>query len=137
MVTSVGFRIVLLVHVLAAVVAFGGNFIQPMLQRGGTDDASLAKVNKFIQLPAIVVMFLAGIGAVMLSKTGTVVNFKFDQMWISIAFLVAIVAGVLQFLVARAYEKDNAKIAPALTGGLHLCLVVGLVMMIWKPGFPS
>lgn len=133
MATSVGFRILLLVHVLAAVVAFGGNFVQPMLQRGGTDDASLAKVNKLIQLPAIVVMFLAGMGAVGMSDK----LFEFSQTWVSIAFLVAIVAGVLQFLVARAYENDNARIAPALTGGLHLCLVVGLVLMIWKPGLSA
>lgn len=127
---STGFNIFLLFHVVAAVIAFGGNFAQPMLQRGGSDNASLARVNKFLQLPAIVVMFVAGMGAVGLSDD----LFKFSQTWVSMAFLLAIVAAVLQFLVARAYDNDDPKIVPALTGGLHICLVLGVLLMIWKPG---
>lgn len=134
MVDSMGFKVMLLIHVLAAVVAFGGNFIQPMLQRGGADNAGLAKVNKLIQLPALVVMFVAGSGAVGMSKVGDVALFEFSQMWVSLAFVVAIVACVLQFLVARAYENDNTAVVAPLAGGLHLCLIVGLVLMIWKPG---
>ena len=60
--------------------------------------------------------------------------FKFDQMWISVAFLVVIVAIVLQYLIARAYENGSTAAVPGLTGGLHLCLIVGLYLMIWKPG---
>lgn len=130
-ITSTGFRILLLLHVLAAIVAFGGNFIQPMLQRGGSDNAGLAKVNKFIQLPALVVLFLAGSGAVGMSDK----VFEFSQTWVSLAFVVAITACVLQYLVARAYENDNTSVVAPLTGGLHLCLIVGIVLMIWKPGF--
>lgn len=133
-ITSIGFRILLLVHVLAAVIAFGGNFIQPMLQRGGTDNTGLAKVNKFIQLPALIVLFVAGAGAVGMSKVQGVAVFQFSQTWVSIAFVVAIVACVLQYLVAQAYEKDNTSIVAPLTGGLHICLIVALYLMIWKPG---
>ena len=134
MVDNTGFQILLLIHILAAVVAFGGNFVQPMLQRANTDDAALAKVNKLIQLPALVVLFLAGIGLILTSKVQDVAVFKFDQMWISVAFLVVIVAIVLQYLIARAYENDNTAVVAPLAGGLHLCLIVGLVLMIWKPG---
>ena len=134
MVVSTGFQILLLIHILAAVVAFGGNFVQPMLQRANTDDAALAKVNKLIQLPALVVLFLAGIGLILTSKVQDVAVFKFDQMWISVAFLVVIVAIVLQYLIARAYENGSTAAVPGLTGGLHLCLIVGLYLMIWKPG---
>ena len=127
---STAFNIFLLLHVLAAIVAFGGNFVQPMLARAGAEDEALAKVNMFIQLPAIVVMFVAGMGAVGLSDE----LFAFSQTWVSIAFLVAIVSGVLQFLVARAYQNSKTETVPALTGVLHLCLIVGLVLMIWQPG---
>lgn len=128
---STGFNILVLIHVLAAVIAFGGNFIQPMLQRGGADNAGLAQVNKFIQLPALVVLLLTGAAAVGMSDKA----YTFGQTWVSIAFLVAIVACVLQFLVAQAYEKGNTSIVAPLTGGLHLCLIVALYLMIWKPGF--
>ena len=45
-----------------------------------------------------------------------------------------IVAIVLQYLIARAYENGSTSAVPGLTGGLHLCLIVGLYLMIWKPG---
>ncbi|UDY37293.1 hypothetical protein [Dermatobacter hominis] len=133
MVDTTGFRILLLIHVLAAVVAFGGNFVQPMLVRGGADNATLGKANKVIQLPSLIILLLAGIGLILTSDE----VFKFSQTWVSIAFLVVIVAIVLQFLVARAYENDNRSIVPGLTGGLHICLVIALYLMIWKPGWPS
>ena len=41
---------------------------------------------------------------------------------------------VLQYLIARAYEIGSTSAVPGLTGGLHLCLIVGLYLMIWKPG---
>lgn len=127
---STGFHIFLLIHILAAVVAFGGNFVQPALARGGADDESLARINLFVQLPAVVVLFIAGMGAVGFSDE----IFKFSQSWISIAFLVAIVAGVLQFLVGRAYQGGKKDMIPMLNGCLHLCLVIALFLMIWKPG---
>jgi len=126
---STGFKVMLLIHVLSAVVAFGGNFIQPMLQRGGADNAGLAKVNKLVQLPALVLMFLAGSGAVGMSDKAI----QFSATWVSLAFVVAIIACVLQYLVARAYESDNTSVVAPLAGGLHLCLVVGLILMIWQP----
>ena len=128
---STGYGILLLVHVIAAVVAFGGNFVQPMLARSGNvTDEGFAKANLYIQLPAIVVLFVAGMGMIGMSDE----VWKFSQTWVSIAFLVAILAGVLQYLVARAWKAGNAKAVPGLTGGLHVLLVIALYLMIWKPG---
>ncbi len=131
MVFSTGFQILLLVHILAAVVAFGGNFVQPMLARAGADDEALGKVNMFVQLPALVVLWVAGMGALGMSEK----VFTFSQTWVSIAMLVWIIALVLQFLVARGYQSGKTDMVPMLTGGLHLCLVISLYLMIFKPGF--
>ncbi len=127
---STGFQILLLVHILAAFVAFGGNFVQPALARAGADDEALGKVNMFIQLPAMVVLWVAGMGALGMSDK----VFSFSQTWVSIAFLVWLIALVLQFLVARSYQSGNSTRVPMLTGFLHVCLVVALYLMIWKPG---
>ena len=127
---STGFQILVLVHVLAAFVAFGGNFIQPMMARAGANDEALGQAAMFIQLPAMVVMWVAGMGALgMIDKV-----FTFSQTWVSIAMLVWIIAMVLQFLVAKGYKDAKTDMVPMLTGGLHLCLVIALYLMIFKPG---
>ena len=133
---STGFQILLLVHILAAFVAFGGNFVQPALARAGADDEALGKVNMFIQLPAMVVLWVAGMGALGMSKLEGASDpfYSFSQTWVSIALLVWLIAMVLQFLVARSYQSGNSTRVPMLTGFLHVCLVVALYLMIWKPG---
>lgn len=127
---STGFQILLLVHVLAAFVAFGGNFVQPMMARAGADDAALGQAAMFIQLPAMAVMWVAGMGALGMSDK----VFTFSQTWVSIAMLVWIIAMVLQFLVAKGFKDSKTDMVPMLTGGLHLCLVIALYLMIFKPG---
>jgi NADH:ubiquinone oxidoreductase subunit 6 (subunit J) len=119
------------------VVGFGGNFVQPMLARGGNiANETFAKAALYIQLPAIVVVFVAGMGMIgMSTPTGASdARWEFSQTWVSLAFLVAIVAVVLQYLVSRAFTKGNTKQVPMLTGGLHVMLVIALYLMIWKPG---
>ena len=128
---STGYKIFLLIHVVAVVVAFGGNFVQPMLARAGNvADETFAKAALYIQLPALVVVFVAGMGLIGLSDEA----WKFSQTWVSLAFLVSIVAIALQFLVSRAFKSGNTKQVPMLTGGLHLMLIIAIYLMIWKPG---
>ena len=128
---STGYKILLLIHILAAIVAFGGNFVQPMLARAGNvADETFAKAALYIQLPSIVVLFVAGMGLIGTSDEA----WKFSQTWVSIAMLVAILAGVLQYLVARAWRNGNGKAVPGLTGGLHVLLLIAVYLMIWKPG---
>jgi hypothetical protein len=128
---STGYKILLLIHILAVIVAFGGNFVQPMLARAGNvAEETFAKVALYIQLPAIVVLFVAGMGLVGMSDS----RWEFSQTWVSIAFLVAIAAGVVQYLVSRAWKQGKAKSVPMLTGILHLLLVIAVYLMIWHPG---
>lgn len=136
---STGFQIILFVHILAAIVAFGGNFVQPSLARSGADDASLAKVNLYIQLPALVILWVAGMGALGMSKPGGASEplYSVSQTWAAIALVVWLIAVVLQFLVGRAYQTGKKDMVPALNGVLHICLVVALYLMIFRPGAPG
>lgn len=128
---STGYSVLLLIHILAVVVAFGPNFVQPLLARSANvSNDAFAKTALYVQLPALVVVFVAGMGMVGMSDN----SWQFSQSWVSIAFLLAIAAGVLQFLIGRAYQRADTKAVPALTGGLHLLLVVAVYLMIWKPG---
>jgi quinol-cytochrome oxidoreductase complex cytochrome b subunit len=128
---STGYKILLLIHILAVIVAFGGNFVQPMLARAGNvADETFAKVSLYIQLPAIIVVFVAGMGLIGMSDEA----WKFSQTWVSLAFLVTILAAVLQYLVSRAWKNGNPKSVPGLTGGLHLLLLIAVYLMIFKPG---
>jgi len=131
--TDTGYRIILLIHIASVVLAFGPNFVGPILRRNGATDVGMAKTTRAVQLPSIAITFLSGILLIVLS--GEV--FSFEKPWVSTAFLVTIAAGVVMFLLAAAYEKaDKAaeKMIGMYSGILHLLLVVALVMMIWKPG---
>ncbi|MFZ4517781.1 MAG: hypothetical protein ACOYOP_05310 [Microthrixaceae bacterium] len=128
---STGYKILLLVHLLAVVVAFGGNFIQPMLRRAGNaSDEAFGKAVMFIQLPAVIVLWVAGMGLVGMSDE----LYQLSQTWILIALVAFLVAAVVTFLVGRAYRNGSGdKVAP-LVGVLHLSLLVGVIVMVWKPG---
>lgn len=126
------YLVFLLLHLVFVVVAFGGNFVQPMLARSGTEPAALAKAALYVQLPALVLMWvtgmgLAGIGELKIAEEG----------WIIAALVLFVIAAVVQFLVGRAWRSGDPKLVPALTGVLHLSLVVGLYLMIFKPGRPG
>jgi hypothetical protein len=136
---STGFQIILFVHILAAIVAFGGNFVQPALARSGADDASLAKVNLYVQLPAMVILWVAGMGALGMSKPEGASEplYSMSQTWAAIATVVWLIALVVQFLVGRAYRSGKKDAVSALAGVLHLCLLVALYLMIFRPGAPG
>ena len=129
-VDSTGYKVLLIVHVLAIVVAFGVNFVTPILSRASDALApSFAKIAKTLQLPSLAIAFVAGMGLIGMSDD----QWKMSQAWVSIAFVVVIAAAVVVFLLARAHET-GAKTVPMLNGILHLLLLVGLYAMIFKPG---
>jgi len=119
-----------LLHVLAAVIAFGVLFAQPMIARSG-DDATregFAKVGIYLQAPALVAVNATGI-AMMYT-----IGLDFADPWVSIAFTVWILMAVVLFLLVRAQRAGSKAVQP-LTGAMHLLLVVALWSMIWQPGY--
>lgn len=118
-----------LVHVLAAVVAFGVLFAQPMIARGAdAPGEAFAKVGVMLQAPALVILIGSGI-ALMYT-----IGLDFADPWVSIAFTVWILMAVVLFFLVRA-QRAGSKLVQPLTGGMHLLLIVALWSMIWQPGY--
>jgi|GEM_PF-1423990 len=124
----------LFLHVLAAIVAFGAFFAAPMVTRSAEGaNAGFAKVAMYIQAPALLVLLLTGI----LSAAGLKDHPEvLQEAWISIAFAVWIIMAIIMFFLIRA-QKAGAKSAQALTGVMHLLLLVALYAMIFQPGAPG
>lgn len=160
------YRIVLLVHIAASIVGFGG------LLANGINNAkafrSPANVAKTLlegsqqvaktAYYAIYALFLLGIVLVAVSDSA----FSFSAPWISAAFLVVIVVVGVSHGMVRPAIAGLIRRAEALIGGaggqaaatlesdteatglakrlavgeglVQLLLVVGLILMIWKPG---
>jgi len=118
----------LLIHILAAIIAFGVLFSQPMVARSVEGaGAAFAKVGIYLQAPALVVLIGAGIG--LMYDTDR----DFGETWVSIAFSVWIAMAIALFFLVRAHRSGSKAVSP-LTGVLHLLLVVALWTMIWQPG---
>jgi hypothetical protein len=119
-----------LLHVLAAVIAFGVLFAQPMIARAGGGDLGegFAKVGLYLQAPALVLVLVSGI-AMMYT-----IGLDFADPWVSIAFTVWILMAVVLFFLVRA-QRSGSKAVQPLTGGMHLLLIIALWSMIWQPGY--
>ena len=122
----------LLLHVLSAIIAFGAFFAAPMVTRSADGaNTGFAKVTMYIQAPALLILLITGILNAYELRPDV-----FKETWISIAFtLWLIMAGVMFFLIRA--QKAGAKSAQALTGVMHLLLVVALWAMIFQPGAPG
>ena len=128
----------LLLHVLSAIVAFGAYFAVPMVTRSvaGLDadaaaNTGFAKVSMYIQAPALLVLLITGILNAYELRPDV-----FKETWISIAFTLWLIMAAVMFFLIRA-QKAGAKSAQALTGVMHLLLIVALWAMIFQPGAPG
>ncbi len=152
---STAYNIVLLIHVLGAIIAFGAAFVNPMVLRLSQQEGSGPVVAKNqaaagmrVSLPAMIVTGLIGFGVAGMSKPDGIAGapepepiYSVSQPWLMTAVLlwlvlVGLYLGVIVPALRRVGEGDEqaAKIASALTGVSHLILVVMLFLMIWKPG---
>ena len=126
------YKVFLLLHVASVVVAFGANFVQPMLIRsGGVTNETLRRSTLFIQLPGLIAVWVTGMGLAGLSDD----VFELKQTWLALAIVVFLIGSAVLYLVSRAYRDDDTRLVPMYNGVLHLLLVIGLYLMIWKPGF--
>ena len=166
---SGAYRVVLVLHLLAAIVGFGGMAVNGFYgamaaARRGRDGAAVGeavdKGYKFVEWPVYAVPVL-GIVLVLMSED----VFQFSQLWISLSFLLYIVAiGLLHGLHLPIVRRINALLkelaagtgaeagggAPTqvaeldklgakagMVGGvMNLITVVIVFLMVFKPGFP-
>ena len=130
---STGYQIFGMLHVLAAIVAFGPLFIYPSLQRAGAG-ATLAKLHLRIVLPALTLLWVLGMGMVGMSDE----MWKIGDSWIVLSLLGWVVAMVVSwFLIRPALTDTSASARSRMSAGIgitHLVLIVVLYLMIFKPG---
>ena len=130
---STGFRIMETLHILSAVAAFGPLFLYPPLRRAGETE-TIAKMHMRLTFPALIVLWVLGMGLAGLSDDA----YKMSDPWLSLSLLnwVVLVA-VSWFLIKPAIADKSESATAKLSAGVgitHLGLVIGLVLMIWKPG---
>ena len=129
-----GYRTMALVHILAAVVAFGPLFLYPGLRRAGAT-STLASMHMRMTFPALVVRWVAGMGLAGMSED----VYELTQPWLSLSILLWVILIVVSWFLIRPAIDDQSEAATkkfsAGVGITHVGLVVGLVLMIWKPGF--
>lgn len=131
---STGYQVLGLLHIAAAVAAFGPMLVYPTLR--DADPARLAKLHMTISFPALVLLWVFGMGLAGMSED----TFKMSQTWLVLALIDWAILMVVSFFLIRPAITDRSDAARAKfsagTGITHLGMVVGLVLMIWKPGSP-
>jgi uncharacterized membrane protein len=136
---STGYKIVGVLHILAAIIAFGPLFLYPALQRAGAG-ARIARLHLRMTLPALVVTWALGMGLVGLSKPDGADEsiFKMSQTWVILALIAWVILMLVSwFLIRPALSDDSPAARSRMASGIgisHLLLVVLLYLMVFKPG---
>jgi hypothetical protein len=126
------YRALYFVHLLAAIAAFGPLFLYPRLRRAGETE-SIAKMHVYFVIPALVVMWVAGMGMAGVGKidlAGTPFITATIVLW-----LIALV--VSWFLIRPALGNPDPAATKTMSMGVgitHLILIVAMYLMIFKPG---
>ena len=162
-ITDGPYRVVLLLHILCAIVGFGGvmlNGVYAVASRKAIGHGATAIVRANAKATKIAEVFIYAVpvlGFGLVGMSGDVWSFSQTWVWLAtVLYLVALAISLGALLpAARQYERLVTQVeaggqAPAaevestldrllkkqasLGGSLHLLLVVILVLMIWKPG---
>jgi hypothetical protein len=128
-----------LLHIASVVAAFGPVLVYPSLRRAG-DTATLARLHMRIVMPALFLMWVLGMGLAGVSKPSGADEpvYKVSETWLALAVVDWLILMAVAWFLIRPSITDPSESAQkrfsAGTGITHLGLVVGLVLMIWKPG---
>lgn len=130
---SFGYRTMALLHILSAIVAFGPMFLYPGLRKA-RETSTIAQMHMRMTFPALVVLWVLGMGLAGMSKGA----YEMSQLWLSLSIVVWVALIAVSWFLIRPSIADQSEAATkklsAGVGITHLGLVVGLVLMIWKPG---
>jgi uncharacterized membrane protein len=153
------YDLVLVLHILAVIIGFGGMFIAGFYGRAagtipGREGLTVAettmKVTSLVPTMAVYTVPILGILLILISDD----VWKFSQAWISLSFLLYIVMLVVAIAVhvpnirtmialrsgaegVQATEVEvRARRAAILGGVINLLWVAILFLMVFKPGYP-
>ena len=127
------YDIFLIAHLLTVVVAFGPLFLYPGLRRRG-ETQTIASLHMRVVFPALVLMWVLGMGLAGLSDD--VINVS--ETWVTLSVVNWVILVTVSWFLIRPAISDTSDAArsrfAAGVGITHLLLVVGLYLMVFKPG---
>lgn len=127
------FRLMAMIHILAAVAAFGPLFLYPGLRKAG-ETATIAAMHMRMVFPSLVVLWVVGMGLAGMSEGA----YEMSQLWLTLSILLWVILIAVSWFLIRPSITDTSDSADAkLAAGVgitHLGLIVGLALMVWKPG---
>ncbi len=130
---STGYQILGLLHILTAISAFGPMFLYPGLKKAG-ETTTIARLHMRLTFPSLVLLWVLGMGLAGMSEDA----YELTQTWLALSIVIWAVLVVISWLLIRPAITDESPSAVAKmaagTGVTHLLLVVGLILMVWKPG---
>jgi hypothetical protein len=127
------YKILLVLHILAVIGAFGPLFLYGAVVRAG-DAAEAARTHMRSAFPSLIALMVLGMGLVGLSDG----NYEFGQLWIVLSLVIwAALVAVSWFMVRPALTDGSDTARSRLAAGIgitHLGMAVGVILMVFKPG---
>jgi hypothetical protein len=127
------YKILLVLHILAVIGAFGPAFLYVALAQAG-DAAGAAQRHMRSAFPALIALMVLGMGLVGLSDD----NYTFGQLWIVLSLVIwAALVAVSWFMIRPALTDGSEAARSRLAAGIgitHLGMAVGVILMVFKPG---
>lgn len=121
-----------LLHVIAAIGAFGPLFFYPRLQRAGETQAMAALHMRFV-FPSLVALWVLGMGMAGIGEYNLA-----ETWWMTGSILIWLVVLVVSWFLIRPAITDGGESARAKmsagVGVTHLALVAALYLMVFQPG---
>jgi len=135
---SLGYKITLFLHLVAVVAAFG-----PLLVLGrlsATDPAGAARLYLRVSLPALVAVWVFGMGVVGSSGSGAdeADKIAMSDTWVALSLvtwvaLVAVAVAVILPALRAGGPQARSRLMAGL-GSSHLLMVLSVALMVFKPG---
>ena len=130
---SAGYQVLGLLHILSAIVAFGPLFLYPGLHKSG-ETATIARLHMRLTFPALILLWVLGMGLAGMSEN----LYKVADPWISISIVIwAVLVAVSWLMIRPAITSDSPSAVSRMAAGTgisHTLLLIGLILMVWKPG---
>jgi hypothetical protein len=127
------YKILLVLHILAVIGAFGPLFLYGAMSRAGKS-AAAARLHMRSAFPALVALMVLGMGLVGLSDG----NYEFGQLWIILSLVIWVVLAAVSWFMVRPALTDGGDAAGSrLEAGIgitHLGMAIGVILMVFKPG---